>query len=67
MTTLSGGTIRTQDKLRAGHFTPEVLDQLAEEAADHQEPIKHEWYSLPEVCPKKDLLNLSMIILQIHL
>ncbi|KAL5259727.1 hypothetical protein ACHWQZ_G009987 [Mnemiopsis leidyi] len=44
-----GGTIRTQDKLRAGHFTPEVLDQLAEEAADHQEPIKHEWYSLPEL------------------
>ena len=41
--------METQDKLRAGHFTPEVLDMLAGEAADHQAPIKHEWFSLPEV------------------
>ena len=49
MTSTSGGMIRTQDKLRAGHFTPEVLDQLAGEAAEYQAPIKHEWQSLPEV------------------
>ncbi|XP_063679418.1 uncharacterized protein LOC134814963 [Bolinopsis microptera] len=50
-----GGSIPTQDKLRAGQFTPEVLDLLAAEAAEHQAPIKHQWFSLPEL-----LLNRAM-------
>ena len=46
----------TQDKLRAGLFTPETLDMLSIEAADHQAPIKHEWFSLPEVSKSKWLM-----------
>ena len=50
-----GGSLQTQDKLRSGQFTPEVLEMLSMEAAEHQASIKHQWFSLPEL-----LLNRAM-------